>query len=369
MQKTKWLRFGSWVGNVVKAIVWFHLLFGGRFEYTGALLRVLLAPYVWLPVFAGLICACVVVGRAKGLDFALQLTSNVVVGFLLFPALAAYSLLRGIRRSIDRSSRLLSFPRRLEWFVVAALLGVAATDLVLLTSSRACIAPSLFVLGSCLILVWISLYSWVTNPYGLWERGIESAYRLWQSRFVERDRKSVGRGKPWASAEHRDRVLGQAESGCKFIEDALAATDRTRLTKYFLGLFSWALVTNILIFGFLYYGIQKLCPGSFAGLGQRLWESLYFSAATFVRYSPGDLYPTTITARLVVMTEVITTLFFLTIMIVAYNCITEEAAKTSIQKVQEKAQLVRRQIQEMKERGFGSPAMGGDQRDTQGINK
>jgi hypothetical protein len=336
--------------DLARAPFWVLLLFSDRISYPTWLGPFLTPAWTRLLLLVAGFLALILTARARPRGKRVKWLSHEIWRFAIFPVRLPITAILAVYHAIRLTRDVLSFPKRPEAFIPFLLIGAIAMRLVVRSTSPSVLISSMVALGLWLVVSWIALYSWTTSPHGFSERVLNLIFRV-VGAYVRKGEVNGGASSASSGGEPQSRPSsGSLKFWMDFftgIESWASTVDKMRLIRYFLLMFAYALIVTVAIFGFEYFALEKLCTGSFAGLGLDIWEYLYYSAVTFVTLAPVNQYPVTNLARAFVLLEVFTTIFFLTIIVLTFTTTTEDKAKSYAGIVKNKAAAMKSRIHEL----------------------
>jgi len=246
---------------------------------------------------------------------------------------------------------LIKLPRKIEVFLISAVLYFIGLVNIIQSNEKLLLQLSLFFILAFVFCIWEWLYFWSKDPYW-WVYGFrlpdafDKILSLWEEQsIIKKLKKSNGKdptNKDILEAKkniwHEFKFLNWCQK--KFNPKV----SKRRLLGHFLVVLAFVSILTIVAFAFSYYAIQKYDPNSLNGIGKNIWEFIYFSAITFLNFDIGNYNPVGIWTKILLIMELFSFLFLLTITILTFTTSSDEGARETIDFVQGKIEDKKRKL-------------------------
>jgi len=267
---------------------------------------------------------------------------------LIFPLRLIVIFVCLLGQCCNLTSKLIKLHRRVEVFIITTFLYFFGLYKIIYPDTKFILQLSLFFIFLFLFCLLELLYLWSKDPYW-WIYGInlpnifDKLWGWWETKFITEDLVSARSDNKKALQVKKNIWLG-----FKFLDSCkkrfIPSFDRKRLLEQFLIVLFIVAIINIISFGFSFFAIYKLNQNSMVGIGQNIWEFIYFSTVIFFNSGIGSYAIVGFWARCTLILELFSFLFLLTIAILTFSTLSEQGAKQTIEFIQGKIEDKRKAL-------------------------
>jgi hypothetical protein len=274
------------------------------------------------------------------------------LGFLFFIPKMIYLIYKLIKAIFGYVAQILKIPAKIEAKLVITLLSLLAIWIIFSNENIYLLYISMFVIGLELLVAWHSIYSWTTNPLVFFDILIKITVKGWNWLNNYMKRKNKYSLKEDEEIEEKTKMLRSIYAALRyfkieFIDQYTDKDIKVNLIKKFLVLFLFIIILTSAGFSLEYFALYKIDNNNIIGIGSNYTEFLYFSILTFVNMDFNQVIFNVSIANIISIIQVFSTLYILTIVILIFTSITEEAAKSKMKEYRVKITEIETEISDI----------------------
>jgi hypothetical protein len=356
-KNTKTVIILTCIGDIFRLLIW-YCYFNNKFhwglycynlDFYISRLFVNIWKAIGLSLVILILALCI---QKRGFWKSFALSIGYIIRFFwrlfVFPLRVVSIIIRLFVYPLSIMGKLIRLHRRIETLLLSACFYFYGLSNIIHSNERALLQCSLFFIFFFLFCIWEWLYLWSKDPYW-WIYGInlpnifDNIWRFVETKFITEDLAAAKENTKKAIQVKKNIWQGfKFLNGCK--NKFNPSYDRKRLLEQFLIVLLIVALINVISFGFSFHAIYKLNPNSITGIGNNIWEFLYFSTITFFNFGIGSYALAGVGARIMLILELFSFLFLLTVTILTFSTLSEEGARQTIEFVQGKIEDKKRSL-------------------------
>ncbi|CCU79639.1 hypothetical protein HSACCH_01476 [Halanaerobium saccharolyticum subsp. saccharolyticum DSM 6643] len=324
------------IKDLIRLLLWLDI-YSILFEFNfNSFNNIVLSKINMISIFGGtFLYFIVLILRKNSFLKSIGYVIKFYLGFILFIPKLIFFVYKLIRTIFNYFAEIMKIPAKIEAKIIIGILSILATWTIFNYENTYILYFSMSIIGFGLLTSWYSIFSWTTNPlifFDILNKMINKGWKWYNSHMTNKNKYEL---KEKEKIEEKTEILRYVYGVLRYLKIKIidGYTDKgikVYLIKKFLLVFLFIIILTSVGFSLEYFALYKIDNNNIIGIGSNYTDFLYFSIITFVNMDFNIVELNIPIAKFISIIQIFSTLYILTIVILMFTSITEEAAKNKL---------------------------------------